>query len=138
MLMNPRALILDEATSALDSEIERLVQDTLDKATHDRTTIAIAHRLSTIMKADVIFGLDEGRPVDTTSLLAHGGLYWRLYTEQFGAGQVETRLADGSSSPTAWSSVTTAPTSVPTSPSSPGPTEVDPGISHATHRRSDN
>jgi ATP-binding cassette, subfamily B, bacterial len=98
LLMNPRVLILDEATSALDSETERLVQDALDKATHDRTTIAIAHRLSTIMKADVIFGLDEGRLVEQGThdeLLAHGGLYWRLYTEQFGAGQVEARLADG-------------------------------------------
>ncbi|HEY1488804.1 MAG TPA: ABC transporter ATP-binding protein [Micromonosporaceae bacterium] len=98
LLMNPRVLILDEATSALDSETERLVQDALDKATHDRTTIAIAHRLSTIMKADVIFGLDEGRLVEQGThdeLLDHGGLYWRLYTEQFGAGQVEARLADG-------------------------------------------
>jgi ATP-binding cassette subfamily B protein len=98
LLMNPRVLILDEATSALDSETERLVQDALDKATSNRTTIAIAHRLSTIMKADVIFGLDEGRLVEHGThdeLLALGGLYWRLYTEQFGAGQVEARLADG-------------------------------------------
>lgn len=98
LLMNPKILILDEATSALDTETERLVQEALDRATHNRTTIAIAHRLSTIMKADVIFGLDEGRLVEQGSheeLLAHGGLYWRLYTEQFGAGQVEARLADG-------------------------------------------
>jgi len=98
LLMNPKVLILDEATSALDTETERLVQDALDKATSDRTTIAIAHRLSTIMRADVIFGLDEGRLVESgthAELLALGGLYWRLYTEQFGAGQVEARLADG-------------------------------------------
>ena len=98
LLTNPRVLILDEATSALDTETERLVQDALDKATHNRTTIAIAHRLSTIMKADIIFGLDEGKLIEQGThdeLLAHGGLYWRLYTEQFGAGQVEARLADG-------------------------------------------
>lgn len=98
LLMNPRALILDEATSALDSETERLVQEALDRATRDRTTIAIAHRLSTIQHADVIFGLEDGRLVEQGThdeLLAARGLYWRLYTEQFGGGQVEARFADG-------------------------------------------
>ncbi|WP_375424457.1 ABC transporter ATP-binding protein [uncultured Friedmanniella sp.] len=97
-LMNPRVLILDEATSALDTETERLVQDALERATQGRTTIAIAHRLSTIQNADVIFGLEEGELVEQGShaeLLALGGLYSRLYTEQFGAGSVEARFADG-------------------------------------------
>lgn len=87
LLMNPRILILDEATSALDTETERLVQEALERATQDRTTIAIAHRLSTIRSADVIFSLDEGRLVEAgthTDLLAAGGLYARLYEEQFG------------------------------------------------------
>jgi ATP-binding cassette subfamily B protein len=97
-LMNPRVLILDEATSALDTETERLVQDALERATQGRTTIAIAHRLSTIQNADVIFGLEDGELVEQGShaeLLATGGLYSRLYTEQFGNGSVEARFADG-------------------------------------------
>ena len=97
-LMDPRVLILDEATSALDTETERLVQDALERATQGRTTIAIAHRLSTIQNADVIFGLEDGELVEQGShaeLLARGGLYSRLYTEQFGAGKVEARFADG-------------------------------------------
>ncbi len=97
-LMNPRVLILDEATSALDTETERLVQDALERATQGRTTIAIAHRLSTIQNADVIFGLEDGELVEQGShaeLLALGGLYSRLYTEQFGSGSVEARFADG-------------------------------------------
>lgn len=98
LLMDPRILILDEATSALDTETERLVQEALERATRDRTTIAIAHRLSTIRSADVIFGIDDGRLVESGShdeLLAAGGLYARLYVEQFGSGQIEARFTDG-------------------------------------------
>jgi ATP-binding cassette subfamily B protein len=98
LLMDPRILILDEATSALDTETERLVQDALERATHNRTTIAIAHRLSTIHNADVIFGLENGRLVEQGThdeLLELGGLYSRLYVEQFGSGQIEARYADG-------------------------------------------
>ncbi len=98
LLMDPRILILDEATSALDTETERLVQDALERATHNRTTIAIAHRLSTIHNADVIFGLEDGKLVEQGThdeLLKLGGLYSRLYVEQFGSGQIEARFADG-------------------------------------------
>lgn len=98
LLMDPRILILDEATSALDTETERLVQEALERATHNRTTIAIAHRLSTIQNADIIFGLEDGRLVEQgthTELLASGGLYSRLYVEQFGSGQIEARFHDG-------------------------------------------
>ncbi|MET1037161.1 MAG: ABC transporter ATP-binding protein [Aeromicrobium sp.] len=98
LLMDPRILILDEATSALDTETERLVQDALERATHNRTTIAIAHRLSTIQNADVIFGLEDGRLVEQGThdeLLELGGLYSRLYVEQFGSGQIEARFTDG-------------------------------------------
>ncbi|PJJ57840.1 ATP-binding cassette subfamily B protein [Mumia flava] len=97
-LMNPRVLVLDEATSALDTETERLVQEALDRATHGRTTIAIAHRLSTIQNADVIFGLEDGELVEQgthAELLERGGLYARLYVEQFGSGSVEARFSDG-------------------------------------------
>lgn len=90
-------MILDEATSALDSATERLVQQALERAMANRTTFAIAHRLSTIMRADVIFGIEEGRLVEQgthAELLARGGLYARLYDEQFGAGTVEARFDD--------------------------------------------
>jgi ATP-binding cassette subfamily B protein len=86
LLKDPAILILDEATSALDNETERLVQEALERATRSRTTIAIAHRLSTIRSADVIFGLEDGRLVEQGShddLLLSGGLYKRLYDEQF-------------------------------------------------------
>ncbi|GAB2460750.1 ABC transporter ATP-binding protein [Xylanimonas ulmi] len=97
LIKDPRILILDEATSALDTATERLVQQALERAMADRTTFAIAHRLSTIMNADVIFGIADGRLVEQgthAELLERGGLYARLYQEQFGAGAVEARLAD--------------------------------------------
>lgn len=102
LLKDPAILILDEATSALDNETERLVQEALERATRSRTTIAIAHRLSTIRSADVIFGLEDGRLVERGThdeLMVAGGLYKRLYDEQFsrephGRPQCDSRRAD--------------------------------------------
>jgi ATP-binding cassette subfamily B protein len=86
LLKNPRILILDEATSALDTVSERLIQTALEGLMEGRTTIAIAHRLSTILRADRILVYDHGRIVERgthAELLARGGLYSRLYHEQF-------------------------------------------------------
>jgi ATP-binding cassette subfamily B protein len=97
-LKDPRILILDEATSALDTTSERLVQAAFEPLMKGRTTLAIAHRLSTIFAADVIFVLDRGRLVERgthAELLARGGVYARLYHEQFQDGLVEASCADG-------------------------------------------
>jgi ATP-binding cassette subfamily B protein len=86
ILKNPRILILDEATSALDTHSERLIQAALEPLMKGRTTLAIAHRLSTILSADVILVVDKGEIVERGTheeLLAEGGLYARLYNEQF-------------------------------------------------------
>jgi len=86
LLKDPRILILDEATSALDTVSERLIQRALEQLERGRTTIAIAHRLSTILRADQILVYEGGRIVERgthATLLAKGGLYARLYREQF-------------------------------------------------------
>jgi ATP-binding cassette subfamily B protein len=86
ILKNPRILILDEATSALDTRSERLIQAALDPLMRNRTTLAIAHRLSTILAADLILVVDRGRIVERGThgeLLELGGLYAKLYREQF-------------------------------------------------------
>ena len=90
LLKDPRILILDEATSALDTVSERLIQAALTRLMEGRTTIAIAHRLSTILRADQILVFDRGRIVERgthAELVAHEGLYARLYAEQFAAEQ---------------------------------------------------
>jgi ATP-binding cassette subfamily B protein len=98
ILEDPPVLILDEATSALDTESERVVQQALEALMRRRTTIAIAHRLSTIRNADVIFAIQGGAIAERGThdeLLAQGGLYARLYEEQFGDGAVEAHCSDG-------------------------------------------
>jgi ATP-binding cassette subfamily B protein len=85
-LKDPRILILDEATSALDTRSERLIQAAFAKLMQGRTTVAIAHRLSTILRADQILVMDHGRVVEQgthAQLVNRGGLYSRLYLEQF-------------------------------------------------------
>src|SRR5581483_7916102 len=75
-----------------------VVQQALESLIQRRTTIAIAHRLSTIRNADVIFAVEGGTIVERGThdeLLARGGLYARLYEEQFGNGVVEAHCRDG-------------------------------------------
>ncbi|WP_395093593.1 ABC transporter ATP-binding protein [Armatimonas sp.] len=88
LLADPRILVLDEATSSLDSETEALIQEALDRLMQGRTSFVIAHRLSTIVKADkiVVMELGEIKEIGSHSeLLELGGIYARLYAEQFRA-----------------------------------------------------
>jgi ATP-binding cassette, subfamily B, bacterial MsbA len=85
ILKDAPILVLDEATSALDTESERHVQAALDELMKGRSTLVIAHRLSTVERADRIVALAHGHKQEEGShaeLLAHDGLYARLYRMQ--------------------------------------------------------
>ena len=86
LLKSPRLVVLDEATAHLDAENEAAVQEALDEAMSQRTSLVIAHRLSTIRSADQILVIDGGRVVQRgthAELLKSGGLYRDLYETQF-------------------------------------------------------
>jgi subfamily B ATP-binding cassette protein MsbA len=86
ILKDPRILLLDEATSSLDSESESLVEEALERLMRGRTTVIIAHRLSTVHRADRLAVLEAGHLIELgkhPELIAHDGLYARLYRMQF-------------------------------------------------------
>ncbi len=87
ILKDAPILVLDEATSALDSEVEAVIQASLETLIADKTVIAVAHRLSTIARMDRLIVLDRGRIVEEGShaeLLAAGGHYAKLWQRQSG------------------------------------------------------
>jgi ATP-binding cassette, subfamily B, bacterial MsbA len=84
-LKGSEILILDEATSSLDSKTEILIQEAINEAAINRTTIVIAHRLSTIRHADKIAVLEEGRVVEWGSLqelLSREGKFYEYWEAQ--------------------------------------------------------
>ena len=92
VLAQPDIFIMDEATSSVDTLTEALIQQGMDNLMDGRTSFVIAHRLSTIRNADRILVIEDGRIAEMGShaeLLALGGHYYRLYTQQFRQEQVE-------------------------------------------------
>ena len=84
---DPHILVLDEATANVDTETEMLVEQAIQAALTNRTSIVIAHRLSTIRRADRILVMDRGRIVEQGShdaLMQEHGLYYHLQTLQNG------------------------------------------------------
>lgn len=82
----PAILVLDEATANIDTETEKIIQESLEKVSKDRTTLVIAHRLSTIKDADRIIVINKGRVREVgrhRDLLLKEGIYRKLYDMQY-------------------------------------------------------
>ncbi len=82
-IADPPVLILDEATSSIDTRTERIIQESMDRLMHGRTTFVIAHRLSTVKNSDCIMVLEQGRIIERGThdqLLEEKGKYYQLYT----------------------------------------------------------
>ncbi|HEX6105060.1 MAG TPA: ABC transporter ATP-binding protein [Gemmatimonadales bacterium] len=95
LALDPRILVLDEATSSVDAEAEAQIQRAIAELMAGRTSLVVAHRLSTILHADEILVLHHGEIRERGShreLLAHGGLYQRLYQLQL-SGPEARRIA---------------------------------------------
>ena len=83
---NPRILILDEATSSVDTDTELRIRSALERMVEGRTSVLIAHRLSTVQRAETILVMHRGQLRESGThqeLLAHRGLYWKLYQLQY-------------------------------------------------------
>jgi len=86
IVADSKILVLDEATASIDSYTEMLIQQALVRLMEGRTGIVIAHRLATIRGADRIIVLQDGGIVEQGNhdeLMAHGGLYSRLYSMNY-------------------------------------------------------
>lgn len=86
IISNPAIFILDEATSSIDTEMELIIQKTINNVLKNRTSFIIAHRLSTIKNADVIIVLKNGKIIESGKhyqLIERKGYYYDLYQNQF-------------------------------------------------------
>ena len=84
-LKNAPILILDEATSALDSEVETIIQQSLQTLMAKKTVISIAHRLSTISMMERLIVMDKGQIIEEGTheeLIRKKGLYSKLWRKQ--------------------------------------------------------
>jgi ABC-type multidrug transport system fused ATPase/permease subunit len=97
LAFDPKILILDEATSSIDTETEQLIQQAVERVMDGRTSMVVAHRLSTIQKCDRIMVFHHGELRESGShneLLAHRGLYWRLYQLQYSDEKLRVSVTD--------------------------------------------
>ncbi len=86
LAFDPPVLVLDEAPSSVDTATALLIRDALKVVMRRRTTIAIAHPPSTTQHIDPTPVLPRGELRESGThqeLLAHRGIYHRLYQLQF-------------------------------------------------------
>ena len=81
LLRNPAILLLDEATSALDPESQKLIINSLEKATKGRTIISVSHHPEVMQHADRILVIEHGAVVESgkfQELLSRKKRFWEM------------------------------------------------------------
>jgi ATP-binding cassette, subfamily B, multidrug efflux pump len=94
LILKPRILILDDSTSSVDVETETSIQEALDQAEYNHTTLVVAQRISTVLNANKIIVMDHGRVVAEGThkeLMQSSPIYREIYDSQLGDGN---RLVD--------------------------------------------
>jgi ATP-binding cassette subfamily B multidrug efflux pump len=89
LLLHPRVLILDDSTSSVDVETETRIQEILEQAQYNHTSLIVAQRISTVLKADKIIVMDHGRVVAQGThkeLMQSSPIYREIYDSQLGNG----------------------------------------------------
>jgi ATP-binding cassette subfamily B protein len=67
LLRDPNILVIEEPTDPIDEDTLALLDDTMERASHDRTIIFLANRLSTLRSVDRVFLLKDGQLQDSGS-----------------------------------------------------------------------
>ena len=83
---DPGLVVLDEATASVDSGTEAKIESATHELLAERSALVVAHRLSTVRRADRILVMHRARLRESGTheeLLAHGGIYAKLYELQF-------------------------------------------------------
>ena len=89
----PRILILDEATSWSTPTPKSASAPRSTAWSPAAPSVVIAHRLSTVQRADTILVMHKGQLREHgphQQLLAHRGIYWKLYRLQYKDQELET------------------------------------------------
>lgn len=58
IIRDPEIIIMDEATSSLDENIQKRVQENIDRLFENRTTIVVAHRMAAVENAGYCINID--------------------------------------------------------------------------------
>jgi ATP-binding cassette subfamily B multidrug efflux pump len=102
LIREPELLLLDDCLSAVDAATEQAILANLRGTHGGRTVVFATHRLSAVRDADQIWVMERGRIVERgrhDELVASGGLYSRLVTEQVATEGSSTIEAAFSQSP---------------------------------------
>jgi len=99
LLKDPPIMLLDEPTSALDSITEKAIEEVLDVAEANRTTIVVAHKLRLIQDADLILVFGNGTLVEQgtheTLVQRADSMYAGMWMQQEARGYADAAALDG-------------------------------------------